>query len=122
MRDVHIALGHDRHYSPSNAFRLRLDRQSSLLPRFPPADERTGVGPPCLLQLLRHTGAGIFMRSRTVGDKPGWVRKAKGCRFTGGALGRYTDGVTSLQGTRFIVPLGADIKKSHRDIPLPELV
>lgn len=104
-----------------NGFRFRLDWQRSFLPRLPPADESAGLRPTRLLKRLRHTGARIFMRSSTVGNKPNRVRKANFCRLSGGPVGRHTDSAAGLQRARFVSLLRAHIEQNNRDITLPEL-
>jgi hypothetical protein len=99
----------------------RLGRQSGLLPRFPPADECTGVRPSLLLKLLHRTGAGIFAGSRTVGDQPSCVREAEFLRLAGGTVGRHTYGASGLHRTCLVVLRGTNVKECYRNVLLPEV-
>jgi hypothetical protein len=54
--------------------RFGCDWQPRLLPAIPSPHQGTGFGPSCLPQLLRHTGAGGFLRSGTVGHYPSVAR------------------------------------------------
>jgi hypothetical protein len=49
---------------------FRLYRKAGILPGVPAADEGARLAPTCLSELLRHTGAGCFLRSGTIGHKP----------------------------------------------------
>ena len=52
-----------------------LDGMVCLLPTVPAADQRSGFGPSCLSEFLRHTGAGSFVWSSAVGDQPRLLRQ-----------------------------------------------
>ena len=51
--------------------RVGFDRKPRRLPGIPTADEGTRPGPTSLSELLRHTGAGGFLRSSAITDEPG---------------------------------------------------
>src|SRR6185503_9694949 len=81
-------------------YRLRFDREVRLFPCIPAADQRSCFGPSGLSKFLRHTGAGSFVWSSTVGNQPGLLRKVQFLRLYYNVLGRHANGAFSLRVAR----------------------
>ena len=70
---------------------LGFERQVRFLPAIPSADECSCFGPTGLSKFLRHTGAGSFVWSSTVGDQPCLLREFQLVSLSDDVLGRHAD-------------------------------
>src|ERR1041384_1658552 len=99
------------------SFRLcgsRLDRQTGFLPGGPAADQGARSAVSSLSEFLRHTGAGRFVRSGTVGDEPRLPFQTKFPGAFGHMVRRHTHCSLRLGFVPFEAALGAYVEERDR--------